>query len=118
MPWAPPPQPHSLPVPAVNPARAASHQYPKELFLHLAHPVTDEETGKALEYRQLKRHPKLARTWQHFYSNNMGRLYQCVRRGTKGPKSQRVAGKDTFCVMRYADIPCNRQKEIAHVKVV
>ena len=48
----------------------------------------------------------------------MVRLCQGVRGGTKGPKKQRVAGTDTFRVMRYADIPCDRRKEIVHVKVV
>ena len=68
-PWASPPQPPSLPVPAVSPERVASRQYPKAFLLLLAYPVTNEETGKALEYRHLKCHPKLASTWQHSYSN-------------------------------------------------
>ena len=118
MPWEPPPQPPLLPVPAVSLARAASRQYPKALLLHLACPVTDKETGKALEYRHLKRHPKLASTWQYSYSNKMGRLYQGVGWGTKGPNGQPVAGTDTFRVICYNDIPCDQRKEIAHVKVV
>ena len=80
--------------------------------------MTNEETGKALEYRHLKRHPKLASTWQHSYSNEMGRLCQGVGWGTKVPKMQHVAGTYTFCVIHYADIPRDRRKEIAHVKVV
>ena len=80
--------------------------------------MNDKETGKDIEYRQLKRHPKLSSTWQHSYSNVMGSLCQGVGRGTKGLKRQRVAGTDIFRVMRYADIPRDRRKEIAHVKVV
>ena len=48
----------------------------------------------------------------------MKRLCQGVGQVTKGPKRQLIAGTDTFRVMRYADIPRDRQKEIAHVKVV
>ena len=48
----------------------------------------------------------------------MGRLCQGVGRGTKGSNGQRVAGTDTFPVIRSDDIPHDRQKEIAHVKVV
>jgi len=48
----------------------------------------------------------------------MGRLCQGVGRGEKGPKRQRVAGTDTFRVIRYEDIPRDRRKEISHVKVV
>ena len=117
-PRVPPPQPHSWPVLAVSPARGSSRQYPKALLLHLAYPVTNEETGKALEYRHLKWNPTLASTWQYSYSNTMGCLCQGVGRGTKGPKKQRIACTDTFCVIRYTDIPCDRQTEIAHVKVV
>ena len=102
----------------MSPARAARRQYTKALHLHLAYPVTNEETGKALEYRHLKRHPTLSSTWQHSYSNEMGRLCQGVGRGTKGPKRQRVAGTDKFRVIRYADISRDRKNEIAHVKVV
>ena len=105
-------------MPTVIPARAANRQYPTALLLHLAHPMTDKETSKALEYLQLKRHPKLDSTWKHSYSNEIGRLCQGVGRGTKGPKRQRVVGTNTFRVMRYSDIPFDRQKEIAHVKVV
>ena len=80
--------------------------------------MTDEETGAPLEYRQLKRHPKLAPIWSNSYSNEMGRLCQGVGKGDKGPKHQRVKGTDTFRVILYADIPKDRRKEIAHVKVV
>ena len=107
-----------MPIPIVRPSRAASRQYPNALLLHLAYPVIDEDAGKALEYRHLRRHPKLAETWQRSYSNEMGRLCQGVGKGTKGPNAQRIAGTDTFQVMLYSDIPRDRQKGIANVKVV
>ena len=67
-----------MPTPAVSPALAASRKYPNALLLHLAYPITDEETGKPLDYRHLKRHPKLALTWLQAYSNEMGRLWQGI----------------------------------------
>ena len=84
-----------MPIPDVSLALAASRKYPSVLLLHLAYPVTDKETGKPLEYRRLKRHPKLAPTWLQAYSNKMGRLCQGIGTGTKGlslPQSQRRAG--------------------------
>ena len=81
-------------------ANAAKRQFPKELLLHWAFPVIDEETGEALEYRQLKKHPRLGPIWNTSYSNEMGRLCQGVGRGDKGPKKQRVEGTDTFRVIK------------------
>ena len=103
---------------AISPRNAAARRYPHALLLYLAYPVTDEDTGAALEYRQLKRHPKLAPIWSNSYSNEMGRLCQGVGNGDKGPSNQRVKGNDTFRVTRHADIPKDRRKKIAHVRVV
>ncbi len=52
------------------------------------------------------------------YSNEMGRLCQGVGKGSKGPKNQRVAGTDTFRVIKLGDIPKERRKEICHTRVV
>lgn len=98
-------------------ANAAKRQSPKELLLHWAFPAIDDETGKAMEYRQLKNHPRLGPTWNTSYSNEMGRLCQDVGGGDKGPKKQRVEGTDTFRVIKFKDIPVQRRKGIAHVRV-
>merc|ERR1712086_843943 len=103
---------------AISPRNAAARCYPHALLLHLAYPVTDENTGAALEYRQLKRHPKLAPIWSNSYSNEMGRLCQGVGNGDKRPSKQRVKGTDTFRVTRHANIPKDRRKEIAHVRPI
>ena len=66
-----------------KPAAAAARKYPAAFLLHLAYPVIDEDTGKSLEYRQLKHHPKLAEIWQRSYSNEMGRLCQGVGKGIR-----------------------------------
>lgn len=107
-----------VPPPPVSAIAAASRNYPSALLQHLAFPVIDQETGKVLEYRHLKKHPKLGATWRHSYSNEMGRLCQGVGTGDKGPRKQRVAGTDTFRVINYDNIPADRRKEIAHVRVV
>jgi hypothetical protein len=102
----------------VRPALAASRQFPSAFLLHLAYPVIDEQTGESLEYRQLKHHPELSRIWLNSYSNELGRLCQGVGKGEKGAKKQRVAGTDTFRVIKFVDIPRDRRKDIAHVKNV
>ncbi len=54
-----------VPPLAVRLQSAALQKYPKSLLLHLAYPVINEETGKTLEYRQLKRHPCLVPIYNH-----------------------------------------------------
>ena len=43
--------------------KTSSRVYPKALLTILPMPVMDEETGKILNYRQLRTHPKLAQIW-------------------------------------------------------
>ena len=80
--------------------------------------VLDEETGKTLEYPQLRKHPKYQQGWKQSYSNELGRLCQGVGLGTKGPRKQRTEGTDTFNIIDYADIPSDRRDEIMYIKVV
>ena len=67
---------------------ASSRTFPREFIeqwatsevLHgnqwepLALSVLDAESGKSLEHRALRRHPRLDDTWNASYSNEMGRL--------------------------------------------
>ena len=92
--------------------------YPAAVLLQMAFPVIDQDTGDSLEYRHLKHHPKLSATWLQSYSNEMGRLCQGVGKGEQGPNKQRVKGTDTFRVTKYEDIPHDRRRDIAHVRVV
>ena len=48
----------------------------------------------------------------------MGHLCQGIDKGAKGPKKQRVAGTDTFRVICYVDIPPDRRRDVAFVRVV
>ena len=71
-----------------------------------------------MEYRQLCRHPKYKHIRGTSYFNELGRLYQGIGRGGNGPKKQRVAGIETFKVIRYEDIPQDCRREICHTKAV
>ena len=46
---------------------------------HLAFAVIDEETGKALEYRDLIKLEKYKNVWEMSYANELGRLTQGIR---------------------------------------
>ena len=109
----------------VLPSQAARQKYPAHLLVlwctqqdELACPVFDSDLGAALEYRQLRRNPKFKDIWESSYSNELGRLRQGVGTGTKGPKKQRVAGTDTYRLIRFNDIPPERRKEICFTRVV
>ena len=80
--------------------------------------VFDPDSGAALEYRQLRRNPKFKDIWEALYSNELGRLCQGIGKRPTGPKQQRVAGTDTFRLIRLSDIPQARQKEICYSRVV
>ena len=97
---------------------AAARRYPAAIFQYLALPVLDKETGKLLEYRQLRKDPRYAPIWNPSYANKLGRICQGFGKGTKGPKKQRVAGTDTFRVMHYHDIPKHKLKDVCHTMVV
>ena len=88
-----------------TPHGAARRQYPRNFLLDWAMPVLDEETGKTLEYGQLRKHPKYQKVWNESYSNELGRLYQGVRSGKKGPLQQRTEGTGTFNIIDFNDTP-------------
>ena len=92
-------------VTTVTPSSAAKRWYPRNCLLDWAMPVLDEETGKTLEYPQLRDHPKYQQVWKQSYSNELGRLCQGIGLGTKGPRKQRPQGTNTFNIIDYADIP-------------
>ena len=85
---------------------------------NLALPVLDHDTGKTLEHRQLRRHPKYKETWDTSYANELGRLCQGIgSKPTLAPttpatRQQRVAGTDTFRPIKYCDIPRERRHDV------
>ena len=51
---------------------------------HAAYSVLYNETGKLLNYGQLKKHPKYKETWNKYFFNEMGILCQGVNKGEMG----------------------------------
>ena len=99
-------------------AQQTRSRYSLAANLLAALPVLDEEYGKPLEHRQLRRHPRLKETWDTSYANELVRLCQGIGKGTAGPAQQRVKVTSTFCVIRYDDIPSNKLSDICHTRVV
>ena len=77
----------------------------------------DQETGKLLEHRQLRKHPRYKKVWGRSYSNELGCLCQGISTGDKAG-GKRVAGTNTFHIIAYANIPYHKRKEIIYTKVV
>ena len=109
----------------VTPDQAARRYYPQALLAlwcmpiqEMAMPVLDEETGKTFEYQQLHQHPKYKYIWEQSYSNELGRLCQGIVHGTAGPPKKRVAGTETFQVIKHGDTPKDLLKEVTYTKVV
>ena len=84
---------------------------------NLSASVLDQGTGMSLEYRQLRKHPRLGSIWNKSYANELGRLCQGIGSNQEGD-GKRVEGTDTFYVVDYEDIPADRRKEITYTKVV
>ena len=80
-------------------------------------PVLDVDTGKLLDYHQLRIHPKLSNIWNESYSKELGRLFQGIGKLTNGA-NQLVKGTNTFHLINDENIPINRHKEITYTKVV
>eukprot|EP00957_Ditylum_brightwellii_P179904 13704373-Ditylum_brightwellii.AAC.1 len=51
---------------------------------YMANAIVDEETGRALEYRDLIKDPKYKDDWKHSFSNKLGQLAQGLKRGING----------------------------------
>jgi hypothetical protein len=71
--------------------------------------VLDQETGKLLEHRQLRKDPRYKKVWDRSYYNELGRLCQGIGTGDKAC-GKRVAGTNTFHIIAYANIPYHKQK--------
>ena len=46
--------------------------------MHVANSVLGYYTGEQLNYGQLRKHPNFQETWNKYFSNEMGRLFQGV----------------------------------------
>ncbi len=79
--------------------------------------VLDPSTGEFLEHCQLHRNPCYKVTWDTSYANELGWLCQGIGTGPS-PNAKWVAGTNTFFLINYHDIPCDKQKKICHAMVV
>ena len=115
----------------ITPASAAARRYSAAFLTQvlplasnlaqwgeLAVPVLDEETGKLLEHRALRKHPLLKQTWNTSYANELGRLCQGIGKEDGGGDKQRVRGTDTFRLIHFEDIPEDRRDDICFTNVV
>ena len=67
-----------------------------QLLTHMANSVLEQETGKQLNYGQLRKHPRLQDTWNKSFSNEMERLCQGFRKGPYG-KGKIIEGIHILC---------------------
>jgi hypothetical protein len=81
-------------------------------------PVLDLASSKILKHRQLRQHPEYKDVWDTSYTNELGRLCQGVGVHPQDPTRKRVDGTNTLKPMQYANIPIDRQSDIAHTRVV
>ena len=77
-------------------------------LIQSANAVTDPDTGKQLEYKQLINHPicHLRKTWQHSSANEFGRLAQGV--------GGRIAETETIRFIHHHEMPPTRRPTYVH----
>ena len=102
---------------AFTPVLTARRIFPQAFLVMWKMPVLDEETGKYLTYRQLRKHPRLASIWSNLYSNEMVRLCQGIGVGTQGV-GKRFDGINTFHFIYYDNIPTDQLKYVTYTYVV
>ena len=71
-----------------------------QLLTYVANSLLQKETGKQINYGQLRKHPRFQETWNKYFSNKMGRLCQGVGTGTNGI-GKKVEGTNIFFVVRF-----------------
>jgi hypothetical protein len=76
---------------------------------HFAFAVIDEETGKALEYKDLITLDQYKRIWSTSYANELGRLTQGIRD---------IPGTNTMFYINKSEIPEDRRKDITYGRIV
>ena len=109
----------------VTPYQASQWYLPKALlslwttpFTSLVVPVLDTETGEYLAQRHLHHHTKYKNIWEESYCNELECLCQGVGKCNKGPKKNRVAGTEKFCIIRYEAVPVDKRRKATYKKVM
>ena len=88
-----------------------------QILTHVANSVLEQETGKQLNYGQLRKHPRFQETWNKYFSNEMGRLCQGLGTGNNGI-GKRVEGTNKLFVIIFEDITKDRLNDICYTSVV
>ena len=88
-----------------------------QLLTHVENSVLEQETGKQLNYGQLRKHPRFQETRNKSFSNEIGRLCQGVGTGPNGT-GKIIEGTNTFFVIKFEDIPKDRINKICYTSVV
>ena len=78
--------------------------------VHQAMAVMDADTGKLLNYRQLRRDPKYSKEWNKYSANEFGRLANSV--------GGRVKRTNTIIFIRRSDVPARRRKDVTYGQFV
>ena len=87
------------------------------LITHMANSVLEHETGKQINYGQLRKHTRLQETLKTSFSNVMVRLCQGVGKGPNG-EGKIIEGTNTFFAIKFEKIPKDRLNEICYTSVV
>ena len=88
-----------------------------QILTHAAYSVLENDTGKQLNYGQLRKNPGFQETRNKSFSNEMGRLCQGVSKGKNG-LGKRAEGTNNFYVIRFEDIPKYCLNEICYTSAV
>ena len=94
-----------------------SRELATHLLTHMKNSVLEHETGKQLNYGQLRKHPRLQDTRKTPFYNEMGRLCQVVGTGPNG-RGKIIEGTNTFFAIKFENIPKDRLNEICYTSVV
>eukprot|EP00957_Ditylum_brightwellii_P030592 2318239-Ditylum_brightwellii.AAC.1 len=76
----------------------------------MANAIVDEETGHALEYRDLIKDPKYRDDWKHSSSNELGQFAQGLKRG--------INRTGTILFVRHDEIPEDRKRDATYGRIV
>ena len=87
------------------------------MLTNMENSVLEHETGKKLNYGQLRKNPRPQETWKTSFSNEMGRLCQGVGTSPNG-KGKRIEITNTIFAIKFENIQKDRLNEICYTSVV
>eukprot|EP00957_Ditylum_brightwellii_P022773 1717921-Ditylum_brightwellii.AAC.1 len=75
----------------------------------MANAIVNEETGSAMEYRNLIKDPRYRDDRKHSFSNELERLAQGLKRG--------INETDTILFVRHDEIPQDRKRDATYGRI-